>query len=155
MQMNWTLAFKQNIQLPFEWKLGGYNIIDFEDKFVSRVADLLCEEDSGKVRYVVGDIGGLMGIAGQKVLLPVNLITRAGSGQVIASTTLEMIQSSPPIKNPENPTRKEESAIFAHYEAKPYWEPSTIETPPDKGGKTEDNSEPINIEGMEKDDEKN
>lgn len=151
--MDWRLAFKENLALPFAWKLAGYNLIDFDDKFVSRVVELLCEEESEKVRYLIGDVGGLMGIAGKKVLVPASLLTRAGSGQVIVSTTLEMIQSSPPINNPESPTREEESAIFAHYEASPYWEPSKIETSTKKRGKTKDSGEPINIEGMEKDDE--
>ena len=153
--MNWTLAFKNNLRLPFEWKLAGYNLIDSEDKFVSQVVDLLCEEETGKVQYLVGDIGGLMGISGKKVLVPASLLTRAGSGQVVAATTLEMIMSAPPMDNPENPTRDEESALYLHYEARPYWEQSRIETSPKEKDEAEDSGEPIDLEGMEKDDEEN
>ncbi|MFQ5432156.1 MAG: PRC-barrel domain-containing protein [Nitrospinota bacterium] len=153
--MNWALAFKKNLPLPFEWKLAGYDIIDSEDKFVSRVVELLCEEETKIVRYLIGDIGGLMGISGKKVLVPANLVTRAGSGQVIASTTLEMILDSPPVYDPENPTSEEESAIFSHYEARPYWDRVNVETSMEKAGKAENNSESIEIEGMEKDEEDN
>ncbi len=125
--MNWALAFKKNLPLPFEWKLAGYDIIDSEDKFVSRVVDLLCEEESKTVRYLIGEVGGLMGISGKMVLIPASLVTRAGSGQVIAAATLETIMSSPPVHDPENPTGEEESAVFLHYEARPYWDRFSIE----------------------------
>jgi len=149
--MNWTLAFKKNLRLPFEWKLAGYDIIDSEDKFVSRVVDLLCEEETKMVRYLIGEIGGLMGISGKKVLIPASLITRAGSGQVIAAATLEMIQGSPPVDDPENPTSEEESAIFSHYEARPYWDRFSIE----KSGKEEKSSDSTESDGGGKNEKEN
>jgi hypothetical protein len=127
--VNWVCAFRGNIFLPYEWKLAGYDLIDAQDKYVSRVNDLLCEKETGKIRYLLAEIGGLMGISGKKVLVPASLLTRAGTGQVIASATLESIQDSPPLDDPENPTRDEEAAIFAHYNKTPYWQMPGEEPP--------------------------
>lgn len=119
--MNWVRAFRDHVNLPFEWRLAGYEVVDDQENFVSRVVDLLCEEESGKVRYLLGEIGGAMGIVGKKVLIPVSILTRTGSGQVVASAALENIQDSPMIDDAENPSRDEESAIFNHFGLKPYW----------------------------------
>ena len=96
-------------------------MVDDQENYVSRVVDLLCEEESGTVRYLLGEIGGVMGIAGKKVLIPAAILTRTGSGQVVASAALENIQDSPAIADVENPSRDEESAIFNHFGLKPYW----------------------------------
>ena len=119
--MNWVRAFRDHVHLPFEWRLAGYELVDDQENYVSRVVDLLCEEESGKVRYLLGEIGGVMGIAGKKVLIPAAILTPTGSGQVVVTAALENIQDSPSIGDVENPSRDEESAIFSHFGLKPYW----------------------------------
>ena len=148
--MNWVRAFRDNVSLPFEWHVNGFNVIDDQENIISKVIDLLCEEETGTVRYLIAELGGLMGISGRKVLLPVEILTRAGSGQVIVSTAREKIQDSPVINDVENPSRDEESAIQYHYGLRPYWllmgggptkkgGKKPEEAPPrGKGGKTDD-----------------
>ncbi|MEE8484172.1 MAG: PRC-barrel domain-containing protein [Nitrospinota bacterium] len=115
-------AFKKSIELSFEWRLAGYNVIDTEGNTVAPVLDLLCDEDSRKPRYLMAEIGGLMGIQGKVVLLPIGMLTRAGSGQVIANSTREQMQQAEPLDDPDNPKRREEEKIFIHYGLRPYWE---------------------------------
>ncbi len=120
--MNGIRAFKKAIELSFEWRLAGYNVIDIEGNTIAPVLDLLCEEDGHKPRYLMAEIGGLMGIQGKVVLLPVGMLTRAGSGQVIANSTREQIQQAELLDDPDNPNRREEEKIFIHYGLRPYWE---------------------------------
>jgi len=120
--MNWVRAFKNKVALPFEWRLWGYEIIDSQEKFVAPVLDLLVEKETGRVRYILAEIGGLLSIKGRMVVIPDCILTRAGSGQAVASATLEYIQDSPLIDDPDNITREEEEALYSHYGYKPYWE---------------------------------
>ncbi|GMT42396.1 MAG: hypothetical protein IEMM0002_0807 [bacterium] len=113
--MGLVRAYEKRLTLPFEWRLAGYEIIDCQGKFVAPVYDLLCNGESGDVRYLIAEIGGTVGISGRKVLLPKAILMRAGSGQVITSATLEYILESPPVDDPENPTSGEEKAILGHY----------------------------------------
>jgi len=92
------------------------------DAILTRFLDLLVEKETGRVRYILAEIGGLLSIKGRMVVIPDCILTRAGSGQAVASATLEYIQDSPLIDDPDNITREEEEALYSHYGYKPYWE---------------------------------
>lgn len=119
--MGLVRGFRDGVNLPFEWRVKGYDVADSQEKFVAPVYDILCDGENGSVRYVIVEIGGMLGISGRKVLLPPAMLVRAGSGQMVTSVTLEQIMDSPAVLSVEDPTRSEEKAIFAYYNLKPYW----------------------------------
>ncbi len=151
--MNWVSGFKDKADLPFEWRVYGFNVIDDQENIISRVIDLLCEEETGRVRYLIAEIGGFMGISGRKVLIPVDILTRAGSGQIVASIAREKIQDSPSVVDHENPTRDEESKIQYHYGQRPYWLLFGGK-PPEKAGKKPEEAPPKGKGGKTDDDRK-
>ncbi len=119
--MSLTRAFRDGVDLPFEWRIRGYDVVDSQEKLVASVYDVICDVESGSACYVMVEIGGMLGISGRKVLLPTAMLVRAGSGQMVAGVTLERIMDSPAIENSENPTRDEEKKIFDYYNLQPYW----------------------------------
>ncbi|MBI5636632.1 MAG: PRC-barrel domain-containing protein [Nitrospinae bacterium] len=116
-------AFKTEVNLPFEWRIRRFDVIDSTGKTVAPVLDLLYDPEAREVRYVMVEIGGLLRIAGKRLLIPASLFIRAGSGQVQALLPQEILIGSPMPEDAEQPTRGEEEAIFSYFETAPYWEP--------------------------------
>ncbi|MBI5178033.1 MAG: PRC-barrel domain-containing protein [Nitrospinae bacterium] len=115
-------AFQKEITLPFEWRLQHYEVVDSRGKVVAPVLDLLYDDAAKAVRYVMIEVGGAVGISGKRILMPPDLFTRAGSGQLLCEASTELIGDAPPIENAEHPTPEEEKAIFDYFEKEPYWE---------------------------------
>lgn len=120
--MAWLRAFKSGTTLPLEWSVSGCELIDCVEEPVAPVFDLLCEEETGKIRYLIIELGGFLGITGRRVMLPLDLLKRAGMGQVVSNCTLKEIQDAPIADDHENPSMGEELEVFAHFGIKPYWE---------------------------------
>ncbi|MBI3582242.1 MAG: PRC-barrel domain-containing protein [Nitrospinae bacterium] len=115
-------AFQNNVVLPFEWRLQRYEVFDARGKSVSLVLDLLYDEKEKAVRYVITEIGGGVGVSGKRVLLPVEIVERAGNGILQCEVEEKRLMDLPPLENRENPTRKDEQRIYEHFEKTPYWE---------------------------------
>ncbi len=115
-------AFQKNVPLPFEWRLQRYEVVDARGKVVSLVFDLLYDEKAKAVRYVITEIGGGPGVSGKRVLLPVEIVERAGAGILLCGVDEDRLMTLPPLENRENPTRADERRIYEHFERQPYWE---------------------------------
>ncbi len=125
-------AFQKNVPLPFEWRLQRYEVVDARGKVVSLVLDLLYDEKEKAVRYVITEIGGGPGVSGKRVLLPVEIVERAGNGILLCEVDEDRLMALPPLENRENPTRADERRIYDHFERTPYWE-ATPEQPEPTG----------------------
>ena len=118
-------AFQNNVALPFEWRLQRYEVVDTRGKTVSRVLDLLYDEKEKAVRYVITDIGGGVGVLGKRVLLPVEIVERAGNGILLCKVEEKVLMDLPPLENREKPTQEDERRIYEYFERKPYWQDIT------------------------------
>jgi len=101
-------------------KLTDYRI-EATDGTIGRVADLLFEDDSWTVRWLVVDTGGWL--TGRQVLLPT---ARLGppdgeSGRIPVELTRDMVKESPGAETDEPVSRQKEQALFRHYGWDPYW----------------------------------
>lgn len=130
-------AFKSDVALPFEWRIRRFDVIDSTGKTVAPVLDLLYDPEAREVRYVMVEIGGLLRIAGKRLLIPASLFIRAGSGQVQALVSQEILISSPAPEDAEQPSRGEEEAVFSYFETTPYWEPQGLFKKKKKEGEPE------------------
>lgn len=130
-------AFKNEVTLPFEWRIRRFDVIDSAGKTVAPVLDLLWDTEAREVRYVMVEIGGLMSITGKRLLVPASLFIRAGSGQVQALVPLENLVGAPAPEDADQPSREEEDAIFSYFETAPYWEPQGLIKKRNKKGEPE------------------
>lgn len=130
-------AFTNDVDLPFEWRIRRYDVIDSTGKTVAPVMDLLYDAEAREVRYVMVEIGGLLGIAGKRLLIPSSLFIRVGSGQIQALVTQEILAGCPAAELFEQPTREEEEAVFSYFETIPYWKPQKLPKRETKDGDAE------------------
>jgi hypothetical protein len=119
--MGWKLAFRDNADIPFDWRVKGFELIDSQDKVIAPVHDLLVDESSGEVRYVAATMGGLMGIKGKALIIPAELITKGGAGTLMVSASNSLLNDAPWLEDFENPSRAEEDAVFRYFGLMPYW----------------------------------
>ena len=136
-------AFKNDIDLPFEWRIRRFDVIDSTGKTVAPVMDLLYDPEAREVRYVMVEIGGLLGIAGKRLLIPASLFIRVGSGQVQALVSQEILVGCPAPEFAERPARGEEEAVFSYFETSPYWAPQGLPKREAKNGEQE--TPPVNV----------
>ncbi len=144
--MSWRLVFRENIAVPLEWRVNGFEMIDSMEKFVAPVKDLLYDEEAEKIRYVIATMGGGIGIRGKDLVIPLAMISDGGSGTLVVNSTAEHMSEAPMVENIENPDRDFEEKMFRHYGVKPYWEEEAeleelgekekLKAPPDVGTPT-------------------
>ena len=64
----------ENYSIPQECDLRGWDIIDPQDNVVGEVDDLLVDRTTGRVAYLVADVGGLFGIGTDTCLIPLQSV---------------------------------------------------------------------------------
>ena len=64
----------ENYSIPQERDLRGWDIIDPQDNVVGEVDDLLVDRTTGRVAYLVADVGGLFGIGTDTCLIPLQSV---------------------------------------------------------------------------------
>ena len=98
----------------------GYHI-RASDGDVGKVDDVLFEDDSSAVRYLVVDTGGWL--SSRKVLLAPAALgpLEPASRQIPTVLTREQVQSSPDVDVAKPVSRQQEEALHRHYAWTPYW----------------------------------
>lgn len=101
-------------------KLTDYRI-DATDGAIGTVDDVLIEDDSWVVRWLVVDTGSWL--TGRKVLLPPECLghPNAETGGFPVDLTRQQVESSPGVDVDEPVSRQMESDIYGHYGWSPYW----------------------------------
>lgn len=99
--------------------LRGY-ALRARDKRLGSVKDLLFDDRSWVVRYLVADTGTWL--PDRKVLLPPSVLKEIGTnGEVRVELTAEQIKAGPEIGTDQPVSRQLEQNMFAHYGVPAYW----------------------------------
>jgi len=101
-------------------KLTDYRI-EATDGTIGRIADLLIEDDSWQVRWLVVDTGSWL--TGRQVLLPTAALQApdAEASRIPVRLTKDQVEHSPPAETDRPVSRQMEEALFSHYGWDPYW----------------------------------
>jgi uncharacterized protein YrrD len=100
-------------------KLRGY-AIGAADGEIGSVADLLFEDDTATIRWVVVDTGTWL--PGRKILLPPDLLEVHHQNRVVGTAlTREQVRNSPDIASDKPVDRQLEESIHRYYGWDPYW----------------------------------
>ncbi len=91
------------------------------DEDVGKVVDLLFDDQSSDVRYVVCDTGGWLST--NEVLISPKAITTIDhtEGCLRSNLTKDQIERSPPISSDRPVSRQEEARLHEYYAWEPYW----------------------------------
>lgn len=156
--MGLTTASALNNDLRPQDRVVGYYLYDDQEREVSAVRDLVVDRRTRRPRYLVIEIGGLMGVAGIRLLIPWGAVVKGGVSRLNIRWPAEHVLAAPTPTEPTLPTEAEEESIHHHFGLVPYW----IDETEDEivgGAETASLPEPSDIDvpsnlTLEKDDEK-
>ena len=98
--------------------------IDASDGSIGTLDDLLCDDETWKVRWLVVDTGSFL--PGRKVLLPPSVVTSLDRslGKVLVRLSMAEVEGSPPVTFDEPVSRQMEARMYGHFGWDPYWDNS-------------------------------
>ncbi len=101
-------------------RMIGFNVVAEDGEF-GKVEDILIDDQTWEMRYLVVDTGSWL--SGRSVLVSSTAVRRPDwSGQFIpVSLTKQQIEASPPLEKDKPVTRDFEEVIHMHFDWEPYW----------------------------------
>jgi hypothetical protein len=108
--------------------LNGYSI-EATDGRLGTVSDLLFEDTSWAIRWMVVDTGHWL--SGRKVLVPFTALWTPDpvKRELPVTLTMAQVRNSPDIGADQPVSRQMEASVFGHYNLEPYWVSNAIATP--------------------------
>ena len=99
----------------------GRTVKDNGGTVIGKVGGLLLDYKEKKVRILVVEQGGFIGLGHKAVLIPVEAIARVTEDDVWVDQTHERVGSAPPYSPDLIDDWSFHSRIFRHYGYPPYW----------------------------------
>lgn len=98
-----------------------YVVKDKDGNDVGKVHDLLIDPQGNRVRFLVVESGGFLGVGERKSFIPVDVIASISAGEVHIDQTRERVAGAPPY-NPELVTTREyHRNAYKYFGYSPYW----------------------------------
>ncbi len=110
----------QTIQNPAN-DIRGRKVKDKDGKDIGKVADLLVDDQEQKVRFLLLEHGGFLGLGEKKTLIPVDAVTEITDSEVAINQTGEHVAAAPGYNPDLVDARPHHSSIYSHYGYPPYW----------------------------------
>ncbi len=101
----------------------GREVKDKDGESIGKVADLLVDDREGKVRFLLVEHGGFLGLGGTKTLIPVDAVTTITEHVVFIKESRERVASAPGYTPDLVEDRSHHASIYSHYGHTPYWGP--------------------------------
>jgi sporulation protein YlmC with PRC-barrel domain len=101
--------------------IRGRKVKDKDGKDLGKVHDLLIDDDEGKVRFLLIEHGGFLGIGETKSFIPVDAITRITEDEVFINHTRDHVAGAPSYDPALINDRVYHEGIYNYYGYAPYW----------------------------------
>ena len=98
-----------------------YSVKDKDGHDIGKVHDLLIDPREKKVRFLVVESGGFLGMGEKKSFIPVDAITGISPGEVHIDQTRERVAGAPPYDPELVTTRSYHQDSYGYYGYSPYW----------------------------------
>ena len=105
-----------------EEDVRGRTVVDRAGEELGTVDDLLVDDAEKKVRFLQVASGGLLGLGEQKVLIPVDAISRITEDAVQVDQDRERVAGAPPY-DPSITRDTYWEEVYGYYGYGPYWTP--------------------------------
>lgn len=101
----------------------GRTVKDKDGEKIGSVHDLLIDPDLNKVRFLLVESGGFLGIGETKSFIPVDAVTRVTEDEVTIDQTRDAVAAAPGYDPAlvTDPTFHE--SVYNHYGYTPFWAP--------------------------------
>jgi sporulation protein YlmC with PRC-barrel domain len=106
---------------PSAEDIRGRTVKDQDGKDLGKVHDLLIDDQEHKVRFMLVEHGGLLGIGETKSFIPVDAITEITASEVFINHAREHVAKAPPYDPDLIDDRSYHVSIYSHYGCAPYW----------------------------------
>lgn len=101
----------------------GREVKDSDGAVVGKVADLLVDDRKKKVRLLLIEHGGFLGLGEKRTLIPVDAVTKVTEDEVFINQTRERVASAPGYAPDLVNDRPYHASVYSHYGYTPYWGP--------------------------------
>ncbi|WP_175412492.1 PRC-barrel domain-containing protein [Streptomyces sp. TRM64462] len=104
-----------------EEDVRGRKVVSTEGDELGKVEDLLIDEEEGRVRFLLVEHGGFLGLGERKTFVPVDAVVDVRAEQVVTSQSRVRMADAPPY-DPElaDETRYYED-VFRYFGMAPFW----------------------------------
>jgi sporulation protein YlmC with PRC-barrel domain len=92
-----------------------------KDKDLGKVHDLLIDDSEGKVRFMLVEDGGFLGIGETKSFIPVDAISKITEDEVFINRTRDHVAGAPGYDPDLINDRVYHDSIYSYYGYVPYW----------------------------------
>lgn len=106
---------------PAAKDIRGRKVKDKDGKDLGKVHDLLIDDQEHKVRFLLVEHGGFIGVGETKSFIPVDAITKITADDVFINHTREHVAGAPPYDPELVDDRSYHGSIYGHYGYAPYW----------------------------------
>ncbi|MGI8867741.1 MAG: PRC-barrel domain-containing protein [Mycobacteriales bacterium] len=111
----------QTITPPGE-DIRGRRVTDKNGKDLGKVHDLLIDDQEHKVRFLLVEHGGFLGLGETKSFIPVDAISKITDDEISINHTVEHVAAAPPYDPELIDDRNYHNTIYSHYAYSSYWE---------------------------------
>jgi hypothetical protein len=120
--MGLVTASSIGFDLAPQYRVKGYFLYDEHEQEIASVRDILVDEEIKVPRYLVIEVGGLMGIQGKMILIPWNAVTVGGMSRLDFPRSLDDVMGAPLAEGGTViPSYGEEENIHSYFRVEPYW----------------------------------
>jgi sporulation protein YlmC with PRC-barrel domain len=101
--------------------MRGRKVTDKDGKDVGKVHDVFVDHRERKVRFLLVEHGGFLGIGERKSFIPVDAITRTTSDDVYINDTRDHLAEAPGYDPDLVNDRAYQTSIYGYYRCAPNW----------------------------------
>ncbi|MEI7032250.1 PRC-barrel domain-containing protein [Streptomyces pratensis] len=109
-----------------EEDIRGRKVIDRSGNELGKIGDLVIDEEGQKVRFLVLEHGGFLGLGEKKSYVPVDAVAEVGEDEVRIDRTRDEVTESPAydpdLAEPED-YEDYYGRLYTHYGYTPFWVP--------------------------------
>jgi sporulation protein YlmC with PRC-barrel domain len=101
--------------------IRGRQVKDKNGEGVGKLADLLVDDQEHKVRFLLVEHGGFLGLGQTKSLIPVDAVTNITEDEVVVDQSQDLVAAAPGYDPDLVDDRPYQSSIYSHYGYAPFW----------------------------------
>jgi sporulation protein YlmC with PRC-barrel domain len=101
--------------------MRGRKVMDKDGKDVGKVQAVFVDDRERKVRFVLVEHGGFLGIDEKRAFIPVDAIIRTTSDDVYINDTRDHVAEAPGYDPDLVNDRTYHSSVYSYYGCAPYW----------------------------------
>jgi sporulation protein YlmC with PRC-barrel domain len=101
--------------------MRGRKVTDKDGKDVGKVHDVFVDHRERKVRFLLVEHGGFLGIGERKSFIPVDAITRTTSDDVYINDTRDHLAEAPGYDPDLVNDRAYQTSIYGYHSCAPHW----------------------------------